>query len=134
MLREFVPVAEGDAALAIVPDEVGAIQASLRAWCDSEGARDLVLTTGGTGFSRRDVTPEATAPLLERRAPGLVAAMFAAGLRSTPMAALSRYEAGMRGSTLVINLPGSPKAVRECLEAVGPTLKHAVALLRGGSN
>lgn len=130
-LREFVPVADGDAAAAVVPDDVDAIQAALRGWCEGPGARDLVLTTGGTGFSRRDVTPEATAPLLERRAPGLVAAMFAAGLRSTPMAALSRYEAGMRGRTLVINLPGSPKAVRECLAAVGPCLKHALALLRG---
>ena len=118
---------------ALVADDAAAITAALLRWCGESGevARTLVLTTGGTGFSPRDVTPEATAALLHRRAPGLVAAMLAAGLRSTPMAALSRYEAGVRGETLIINLPGSPKAVRECIAAVGGVLPHALALLGG---
>jgi gephyrin len=105
------------------------------AWSPSlvtPGPPDLIVTTGGTGFGPRDTTPEATLPFLARRAPGLVHAMLAASLGHTPMAALSRYEAGMtQGGTLVLNLPGSPKAVRECLAAVARVLPHAIALARG---
>ena len=90
-----------------------------------------MLTTGGTGFGPRDVTPEATRPLLEREAPGLVHAMLAFGLGKTPMAALSRYCAGTRGRALVVNMPGSPKAVRECVEALRLLLPHALALIGG---
>ncbi|TEB19172.1 hypothetical protein C9890_0262 [Perkinsus sp. BL_2016] len=118
---------------ACVPDEREAISAQLREWCDDVGAAGsataLIFTTGGTGFAPRDVTPEATTAVLERRAPGLVAVMLQASLKATPMAALSRYEAGIRGRALIINLPGSPKAVRECIAALAAVLPHALKLL-----
>ena len=90
---------------------------------------DLILTTGGTGFAPTDVTPEATYAIIQREAPGLVEAVRAASLRVTPHAMLSRAVAGIRGRTLIINLPGSPKAVREGLEVLLPVLPHAIGLL-----
>jgi len=102
----------------------------LRRWADELGL-DLLLTTGGTGFAPRDVTPEATRDVIEREAPGLAEAMRAASLRITPHAMLSRAVAGIRGGTLIVNLPGSPKAVRENLETVLSALPHAIELLQG---
>lgn len=114
----------------IVPDDAPRISETLRAWCDA-GDLDLVLTTGGTGFAARDVTPEATLAVAERIAPGIAEAMRAEGMRHTPKAMLSRAVAVLRGGTLVINLPGSEKGVRESLGAVLEVLPHAVELLRG---
>lgn len=114
----------------IVPDEKDIIMAKLREWSD-EGCLDLIVTTGGTGLSPRDVTPEATMAVIERAVPGFTEAMRAEGLKKTPMAILSRAVAGIRGKTLIINLPGSPKAVEECLAAILPALPHAVETLRG---
>jgi molybdenum cofactor synthesis domain-containing protein len=116
--------------LGIVPDEEAEVARTLTAWADS-GDIDLILTTGGTGFSPRDRTPEATRQVVDRLAPGLAEAMRTAGLQATAHAMLSRAVAGIRGATLIVNLPGSPKAARESLDVILPVLPHALALLRG---
>ncbi len=114
---------------AVIPDEFALIRDTLIAWADPDDL-DVILTTGGTGFAPRDVTPEATRAVIEREAPGLAEAMRAASLAVTPHAMLSRAVAGIRGRTLIINLPGSPKAVRENLGVIAAVLPHAVQLLR----
>jgi len=114
---------------ALLPDEESAIREILISWADS-GDIDVVVTTGGTGFSPRDVTPEATRAVIEREAPGLAEAMRAASLKATPHAMLSRIVTGIRGKTLIINLPGSPKGAVENLQVVIPVLPHAVQLLQ----
>lgn len=113
-----------------VPDEVRVIVQKLEFYCD-ELRVDLVLTTGGTGLSPRDVTPEATLQVIEREAPGFAEAMRAASMSVTPHAMLSRAVSGIRESTLIINLPGSPRAVRENLEVILPALPHGLEKLRG---
>lgn len=115
---------------AVVPDDRAEIEALLRELAD-ERAVPLVVTTGGTGFGPRDVTPEATRGVIDREAPGLAELMRRAGLERTPMAALSRAVAGGRAATLILNLPGSPTGVRESLEAVLPVLPHAIELMGG---
>jgi len=114
---------------AIVPDDAPAIISTLLSWADS-GDVDIILTTGGTGFSRRDVTPEATLEVIQRQAPGLAEAMRQASLQVTPHAMLSRAVAGIRGQTLILNLPGSPKGAVENLAVVLPVLPHAVQVLQ----
>ncbi len=113
----------------IVPDERAEIERTLAAWADS-GRLDVILTTGGTGFAPRDVTPEATLAVVERLAPGIPEAMRAASLRVTPFAMLTRMAAGIRGRALIINLPGSPKGAKENLDVLLPVLDHAARLLR----
>ena len=115
---------------AIVPDERAQIEAALRKLADS-GEVQLIATTGGTGFAPRDVTPEATVSVCERLAPGIPEAMRYASMGITPRAMLSRAQAGIRGGTLIVNLPGSPRAAQENLEAVLPTLEHGLELLTG---
>jgi molybdenum cofactor synthesis domain-containing protein len=117
------------AQMGIVPDELVEISNTLIEWADS-GAMDVILTTGGTGFAPRDITPEATLKVVQRRTPGLVEAIRVESLRITPHAMLSRAEAGIRGRVLIINLPGSPKAVRENFGVILPVLPHAIDLLR----
>jgi molybdenum cofactor synthesis domain-containing protein len=113
----------------IVPDDVTDIQRVLAEWADS-GDVDIILTTGGTGFSPRDITPEATQGIIERSVPGIGEAMRLTSLRITPHAMLSRGIAGIRRQTLIVNLPGSPKAALENLDVILPVLPHAVELLR----
>ena len=113
----------------VLADDESAIRDTLINWSDG-GEMDVLLTTGGTGFSPRDVTPEATRAVIEREAPGLAEAMRAASLAITPHAMLSRIVTGIRKRTLIINLPGSPKGAVENLEIVIPVLPHAVQLLR----
>jgi molybdopterin adenylyltransferase len=114
-----------------VPDEEVLIATILRDWSDSKRL-NLILTTGGTGLAPRDVTPEATKSVIEREAPGIAEAMRFNSLQFTPMAMISRGVAGVRGRTLIVNLPGSPKAVRECLEYILPVLPHGINLLTDG--
>jgi molybdopterin adenylyltransferase len=116
---------------AIIPDERERIEAILREWSDEKHLH-LILTTGGTGLAPRDVTPEATKAVIDREAPGIAEAMRMISLQKTPFGMLSRSVAGTRGRTLIINLPGSPKAVKECLEYILPVLPHAINLLIEG--
>lgn len=118
---------------ALLPDERDQIAAELARIADEDVA-DLVLTTGGTGFSPRDWTPEATKDVTERDVPGIPEAMRALSMQITPRAMLSRAAAGIRKGTLIVNLPGSPKAVRECLEYILPALSHGLAILKGTAN
>lgn len=115
----------------IVPDEQPQIESALCQLSDQCGV-SLIVTTGGTGFSPRDVTPEATLAVCQRLTPGIPEAMRSASMRITPRGMLSRAQAGIRGRTLIINLPGSPKAARENLEAVLPALSHGLEMLTGG--
>jgi molybdenum cofactor synthesis domain-containing protein len=114
---------------AVVPDDIDILRATLSEWADS-GMLDIVLTTGGTGFAPRDVTPEATKAIIDREAPGLAEAMRLASAGKSKHAMLSRAVAGLRGKVLIINLPGNPRAAVENLETVLPVLEHAVQLLR----
>lgn len=114
----------------MVPDEVEEIEARLKHYSDELGV-DLVLTTGGTGLSPRDVTPEVTTRVIEREAPGFAEAMRAASLQVTPHAMLSRAVSGIRSSTLIVNLPGSPRAARENLDVILPALPHGLDKLCG---
>lgn len=116
----------------IVPDEIEDIQQVLKDWCDKSFS--LIISTGGTGFAPRDVTPEATKPLLDKECPGIVIAMVSESLKITPMAALSRPAAGIRGKTLIVNLPGSVKGCVENLNAIIPIIPHAISLITQDSN
>ena len=131
-IREYVLSSLGAeiAAETILPDDQAEIRRVLTAWSD-EKQLDLILTTGGTGFAKRDVTPEATRAVIDREAPGLAEAMRAESLKVTRHAMLSRAVCGIRGRTLIVNLPGSPTAVVESLAVIAPVLPHAVALMRG---
>ena len=113
----------------VVPDEQADLEERLRRWAD-EGSLDLIVTTGGTGLTSRDVTPEATRAVVDREVPGMAEAMRIQTLKHTPFAMISRAVVGVRGRTLIINLPGSLKAVQECLEVVLPAIPHALEMLR----
>ena len=114
----------------VVPDERDIIASKLTSWAD-EGSMDIILTTGGTGLSQRDVTPEATMSIVDRVVPGFTEAMRAKTYSLTPMAMLSRAVAGIRGKCIIINLPGSPEAVRQCLGVILPVIPHAVEIIQG---
>lgn len=117
----------------ILPDEKDQLADMMRRMADKDGM-DLVLTTGGTGFSRRDSTPEATLEVIERRTPGIPEAMRYVSLQITPRGMLSRAEAGIRGNTLIVNLPGSPKSIRETLEYILPAVEHGLDMLQGNDS
>ncbi len=132
LVSEMVKTIGGHtAAYDVVPDEIPAIKEKLLHYCDTLKV-NVVITTGGTGFSLRDVTPEATARVIEKNIPGLPELMRAKGLKKTKKAALSRGICGIRGNTIIINLPGSPKAVKESLEAVLDLIPHSLEMLGGG--
>ncbi len=114
----------------VISDEMDIIASKLAEWADEDKV-DVILTTGGSGLGPRDVTPEATLSIVAKVVPGFTEAMRTQAFKTTPFAILSRAVAGVRGKCLIINLPGSPKAVQECLEIVSPAIPHAVEILRG---
>jgi len=120
---------DADVTRSVVPDETDAILAAFEA--EAGAGADIVLTTGGTGLSPRDVTPEATRRFCDREAPGIGEALRAQSYAETPAAMLSRGYAGLRGTCLVVNFPGSLKAVRRCMEVFGPVMEHALRMIRG---
>jgi len=131
VIREMVAGIGGEVVeYVVIPDERQIIAATLIEFADQKGC-ELILTTGGTGFAPRDVTPEATLEVVEKLVPGLPEAMRAASIKITPAGMLSRAQAGIRGQSLIVNLPGSPKAVRECLEVILPALPHGLEILKG---
>jgi len=130
-LKELVKEIDGEVVeYVVLPDDRLVLAQTMRLWAD-EGRVDLILTTGGTGFSQRDVTPEATLDVAERLVPGIAEVMRAESLKVTPRAMLSRATAAIRRRTLIINLPGSAKAVRECWSAIAPALPHGLQILKG---
>jgi molybdopterin adenylyltransferase len=131
-LRELLATVADVTESRLIPDDRQRIEATLVEL--AELRIDLVLTTGGTGLGPRDVTPEATMAVVERQVPGLAEAMRQESLKKTPHAMLSRGVAGVRGRTLIVNMPGSPKAVQECFEVIAPVLAHAVHILGGGGH
>lgn len=129
-IRELIgPIGGNVVRYQVLPDDRPSIEQTLREWADS-GELDLILTTGGTGLGPRDVTPEATRAVLDREIPGMAEAMRLEGLKHTPRAMISRALAGTRGHTLIVNLPGSPKGVRESLGAIVDVLPHAIEILQ----
>ena len=132
LIKELVSPLGKTAEYILVPDEKEKIEEALIYLCDDVKA-DIVLTTGGTGFAPRDITPEATKAIIEREAPGIAEAIRIKSLQITPKAMLSRAVSGIRGKSLIVNLPGSPKAVRESLEFILPVLPHAVEVLSGNT-
>lgn len=131
VIKELVAQIGGEVvAYDVVPDEREILATKMKEYADQISV-DLILTSGGTGLSPRDVTPEATIDVVERLVPGIAEAMRLTGLEKTPHAMLSRAVAGSRGKTLIINLPGSPRAVRENLETVLPSIPHALEILQG---
>ncbi|MGE5484143.1 MAG: MogA/MoaB family molybdenum cofactor biosynthesis protein [Ignavibacteriales bacterium] len=130
-IQEVIRASGGEVArYTIVADEEEVIARELRDMADNLGI-DVILTTGGTGLSPRDHTPDATYAVIDREVPGIAEAMRQEGLKHIPHAMLSRQAAGVRGGSLIINMPGSPRAVRECLAVVMPAIPHAVEVLRG---
>jgi len=115
----------------VLPDERALLAEALKDFCDNKNV-DLILTTGGTGFSPRDITPEATKDVIEREVPGIPEAMRQESMKITKHAMLTRAAAGIRGKTLIINMPGSLKAAKECFEVIRPALPHALEILTGG--
>jgi molybdopterin adenylyltransferase len=131
-LRELLAAVADVQDQRLIPDDRLVIEATL---CElADRGIDLVLTTGGTGLGPRDITPEATLAVVERLAPGLAEAMRQESLKATPHAMLSRGVAGIRGRTLIVNMPGSPRAVRECFAVIAPVLPHAVYIMAGGGH
>lgn len=131
LIREIVEQQGGSVvSVQLLPDEEDQLRGAMERIADSGGA-DLIVTTGGTGFSKRDCTPEATLAVIERRTPGIAEAMRAYSMQFTGRAMLSRAEAGIRKETLIVNLPGSPKAVKETLEYIYPHLVHGIEILTG---
>lgn len=117
----------------MLPDEMEILSEQMKVMVD-EYKLDLILTTGGTGFSKRDVTPEATKKIIEREAPGITEAMRYLSLQITPRAMLSRAVAGIRGNSLIVNMPGSPKAIKETLDYILPSIKHGIDILQGNDS
>lgn len=131
LLKELVKGINGEVVLYIVlPDDQKLLADKMKVWTDEEGL-DLILTTGGTGFSLRDVTPEATLSIADRLVPGIAEVMRLESLKVTPKAMLSRAVAVLRKRTLIINMPGSPKAVKESWQAISPALNHGIQILKG---